>query len=104
MKAYLTYFKMRLIHSLQYRTAALAGVATQFFWGFMEIQLYRAFYAEHAEVFPMTLPSLVSYIWLRQAFLALFNTWTFENDLFRSILDGNVAYELLRPTDLYFMW
>ena len=104
MKAYLTYFKMRLIHSLQYRTAALAGVATQFFWGFMEIQLYRAFYQEHAEVFPMTLPSLVSYIWLRQAFLALFNTWTFENELFRSILDGNVAYELLRPTDLYFMW
>ncbi|MBQ3232420.1 MAG: ABC transporter permease [Clostridia bacterium] len=104
MKAYFTYFKMRLIHSLQYRTAAIAGVATQFFWGFMEIQLYRAFYQEHAEVFPMTLPSLVSYIWLRQAFLALFNTWTFENELFRSILDGNVAYELLRPTDLYFMW
>ncbi len=104
MKAYLTYFKMRLIHSLQYRTAALAGVATQFFWGFMEIQLYRAFYCEHANAFPMTLPSLVSYIWLRQAFLALFNTWTFENELFRSILDGNVAYELCRPANLYFMW
>ena len=34
----------------------------------------------------------------------LFNTWTFEGELFKSILDGNVAYELLRPTDLYFMW
>lgn len=104
MKAYFTYFKIRLIHSLQYRTAALAGVATQFFWGFMEIQLYRAFYAEHADAFPMTLSSLVCYIWLRQAFLALFNTWTFENELFRSIIDGNVAYELCRPTNLYFMW
>ena len=104
MKAYFSFFRMRLIHSLQYRTAALAGVATQFFWGFMEIQLYRAFYEEHADAFPMTLSSLVSYIWLRQAFLALFNTWTFENELFRNILDGNVAYELLRPTSLYGMW
>lgn len=104
MKAYLTYFKMRLIHSLQYRTAALAGVATQFFWGFMEIQLYRAFYSEHAQAFPMEMSSLVSYIWLRQALLALFNTWTFEGELFSSILNGNVAYELLRPTNLYFMW
>ena len=104
MKAYFSYFRMRLIHSLQYRTAALAGVATQFFWGFMEIQLYRAFYAEHSDAFPMPLSALVSYIWLRQAFLMLFNTWTFEGELFKSILDGNVAYELLRPTDLYFMW
>ncbi|MBR3928483.1 MAG: ABC transporter permease [Clostridia bacterium] len=104
MKAYFSYFRMRLIHSLQYRTAALAGVATQFFWGFMEIQLYRAFYSEHADAFPMTLSSLVSYIWLRQAFLMLFNTWTFEGELFKSILDGNVAYELVRPADLYFMW
>lgn len=104
MKAYFSYFRMRLIHSLQYRTAALAGVATQFFWGFMEIQLYRAFYTEHADAFPMPLSALVSYIWLRQAFLMLFNTWTFESELFKSILDGNVAYELCRPTDLYFMW
>lgn len=104
MRAYFTFFRMRLIHSLQYRTAALAGVATQFFWGFMEIQLYRAFYQEHANAFPMPLVALVNYIWLRQAFLMLFNTWTFEGELFKSVLDGNVAYELLRPTDLYFMW
>lgn len=104
MRACFSYFRMRLIHSLQYRTAALAGVATQFFWGFMEIQLYRAFYQEHAEAFPMALPALVSYIWLRQAFLMLFNTWTFETELFQSIQNGNVAYELLRPVDLYFMW
>jgi ABC-2 type transport system permease protein len=104
LKKYFAYFRLRLLHSLQYRTAAAAGIVTQFFWGFMEIQLYRAFYTEHAAVFPMEFEALAGYIWLRQAFLAFFNTWTFENELFRSILDGNVAYELLRPTDLYFMW
>ena len=104
MKAYFSYFRMRLIHSLQYRTAALAGVATQFFWGFMEIQLYRAFHLENTDTFPMEFKALVSYIWLRQAFLAFFNTWTFENELFQSILNGNVAYELVRPASLYGMW
>ena len=72
MKAYLTYFRIRLLNSLQYRAAALGGLITQFFWGFMEIQLYSAFYAEHADRFPMALPHLVSYIWLRQAFLTRF--------------------------------
>lgn len=104
MKSYLAFFRMRLVNGLQYRTAALAGIVTQFFWGFMEIQLYRAFYADHAAAFPMQFSHLVSYIWLRQAFLALLNTWTYENELFDMILNGNVAYELCRPTSLYGMW
>ena len=104
MKACFSFFRMRLIHTLQYRTAAWAGVFTQFFWGFMEIQLYRAFYADHAASFPMAFPHLVNYIWLRQAFLALFITWSYENELFDMILSGNVAYELCRPVSLYGMW
>lgn len=104
MKAYLSFFRMRLINGLQYRTAAYAGIVTQFFWGFMELKLYSAFYADHAAAFPMAFNRLVSYVWLRQAFLALFNTWTFEQELFDMIVDGNVAYELCRPASLYGMW
>ena len=44
MRACLAFFRMRLVNGLQYRTAAYAGIFTQFFWGFMEIQLYGAFY------------------------------------------------------------
>lgn len=103
-KAYLTYFRIRLLSSLQYRAAAWGGLVTQFFWGFMEIQLYGAFYAEHAANFPMELPHLVSYIWLRQAFLTLLNTWKFDGGIFTMILNGNVAYELCRPVSVYGMW
>lgn len=104
LKAYLAFFRLRMINTFQYRTAAWAGVFTQFFWGFMEIQLYRAFYAEHAAAFPMTLDALVSYIWLRQAFLAMLSTWIFEKELFSIVLDGNIAYELCRPVSVYGMW
>lgn len=104
MRACWTFFKMRLMNGLQYRTAAWAGIITQFFWGFMEIMLYKAFYEASPERFPMAFDHLVSYIWLRQGLLALLNSWTFEHDLFNLILNGNVAYELCRPVSLYGMW
>ena len=44
MKKYISFFRLRLVMGLQYRAAALGGVVTQFFWGFMEIIALRAFY------------------------------------------------------------
>ena len=43
-RKYLSFFRIRFVNSLQYRLAALSGAATQFFWGFMLIAMYRAFY------------------------------------------------------------
>jgi ABC-2 type transport system permease protein len=89
---------------LQYRAAALAGVVTQFTWGFMEILVYGAFYKADASLFPMTLTALGSYIWLQQAFLAFFMAWFMEEEIFEAIIDGNIAYELCRPISIYSMW
>jgi ABC-type uncharacterized transport system, permease component len=89
---------------LQYRTAALAGIATQFVWGFMEIKLFHAFKSSDPAAFPMEFGQLASYIWMQQAFLALFMTWFMENEIFDSIMDGNICYELCRPIDIYNMW
>lgn len=104
MKKYLSFFRMRFICGLQYRTAAYAGIVTQFAWGFMEILMFRAFYEANPDVFPMAFSQLSSYIWLQQAFLALFMTWFLEMDILSSIASGNVAYELVRPMNLYHMW
>lgn len=104
MKQYFTFFKMRFIAGLQYRVAALAGMSTQLVWGAMEILLYRAFYLEYPERFPMGLQALVSYIWLQQAFLSLFFAYAWENELFEAARTGTVAYELVRPVNIYGMW
>lgn len=104
MKQYWSFFKMRLMAGLQYRAAALAGMSTQFVWGAMEILLYRAFWLEHPERFPMGMEALSSYIWLQQAFLTLFALWNWEHDILESVKTGSVSYELLRPTDIYSMW
>lgn len=104
MKKYMSFFKIRFINSLQYRAAAYAGMATQFFWGFMEILIFAAFYKSNADSFPMKFHELSSYIWLQQSSIALFFIWFLDNELFSMIESGGVAYELCRPMDIYNMW
>lgn len=103
-RQYISFFRMRFIAGLQYRSAALAGIATQFVWGIMGLLMYKAFYEVNSEAFPMSFEALASYLWLQQAFLALFMTWFLENEIFQTITEGGIAYELCRPTDLYDMW
>ena len=104
MGMYLGLFRIRFINALQYRAAALAGVSTQFAWGFMEIFAFSAFYRSNPAAFPMEFSHTVSYIWMQQAFLALFMMWFWENDIAEAVLSGSIAYELVRPMDLYGRW
>lgn len=104
MKKYLSFFRIRFIAGLQYRAAALGGIATQFAWGGMTLLMFWAFYQNGENSFPMAFPELSSYIWMQQAFLAMFMTWFYDNEIFESITSGNIAYELCRPCDVYAMW
>jgi ABC-2 type transport system permease protein len=104
MKKYFSFFKIRFKAGLQYRTAAIAGIITQFFWGFMYLMMYKAFYASDPSSIPMPFDQLSSYIWLQQGLMALLFIWFWEGDIFSSIENGNIAYELCRPVSLYNMW
>ncbi len=104
MKAYYSLFKMRLLKGLQYRVAALAGISTQFFWGFMYIMIFQAFYGSTKALQPISLRELIQVIWLQQSFLVFIMLWYRDNELITLIVSGNIAYELCRPTDLYGFW
>ena len=104
MSMYIGVFRLRFIYALQYRAAALAGVSTQFAWGFMEIFAFDAFYKSNPAAFPMEFSHTVSYIWIQQAFLALFMLWFWEGDISDAIVGGQISYELVRPMDLYGRW
>ncbi len=88
---------------LQYRAAAIAGVWTQVFFGFVFIMVYEAFYASSPAPKPMTMPQLVTYVWLGQALLAML-PWNADSDVRVMVRSGAVAYELCRPVDLYALW
>lgn len=104
LKKYGSFFRLRFKMGLQYRAAAAAGIATQFVWGFMEIKVFYAFEMTDPDAFPMGFNQLASYIWLQQAFLAVFMTWFIETEILDSITDGNICYELSRPIDIYNLW
>jgi ABC-2 type transport system permease protein len=53
---------------LQYWAAAFAGLITQYFWGAIRLMIVAAFYAAATQAQPMSLPEVVAYIWLGQAF------------------------------------
>jgi len=104
MRAYISVFKLRMSTGLQYRTAALAGIATQFFWGFIIIMVFEAFYSQTAIEPPIALEQLIAYVWLQQAFLSFVALWFRDNELFQLITTGNIAYEMCRPTGIYGFW
>lgn len=104
MKKYFLFFKLRFATGLQYRMASVTALTTQVLWGLMECLAYKAIAEAMGENLPMDYPAIVSYIWLKEAFFAFFNTWAADNEIFSLIRDGGVAYELCRPVSVYSMW
>jgi ABC-2 type transport system permease protein len=103
MKPYLAIVAVRFQMLLQYRAAALAGVATQFFWGAIKVMVFMAFFESVTSPQPMTLSQVLVYVWLGQALLALL-PWNVDPEIAEHVRGGGVAYELLRPLDLYAFW
>ena len=119
LKPYFSYMKLRMICELQYRSAALAGMSTQFFFGFIYIMLYLAFYngtgsVEVSEIpiisilagpaTSISLQSMVTYLWLFQAFYYMVIIRQMDNELLDMIKNGNIAYEMCKPMNIYFTW
>src|SRR3954469_23717056 len=88
---------------LQYRAAAFAGFGTQLFWGAVRLMILGAFFAAGHGNAPMTLAQIAAYVWLGQALLGLL-PWNVDGELSEKMMTGAVAYELLRPLDLYAFW
>jgi len=103
MSGYAAVFSARFRMLLQYRAAALAGFGTQLFWGLIRVMIFEAFFASSSHAQPMRLDETITYIWLGQALFALLPFRT-DPDVSQMIRTGSVAYELVRPVDLYGFW
>ena len=103
MRPYWAVLAARFRMMLQYRAAALAGLATQLFWGLIRVMIFDAFYRSSTAAQPMTYSQTVSYLWLVQALLLLM-PMRLDWEIRAMVRDGTVAYELARPADLYWFW
>ena len=99
---YLSILRARFVLMLQYRAAALAGFATQCWWGVIKVMVLAAFYTGAAHQ-PISLAQAITYTWLGQAFLALL-PWQADEEISQAVESGNVGYERLRPVDTHLLW
>ncbi len=103
MTAYWAIFSARFRVLLQYRSAAIAGAATQLFFGLVRVMMFGVFYDSVTSPQPMSYPDVVTYIWLGQALLLL-AMFRADAEVSGMILSGAVLYELVRPINLYRLW
>ncbi len=103
MKTFSSILKMNLKEQFQYRTSAFSGALTQLFFGFMQISLFSAFL--HTGGSDFTIKQMASYIWLQQIFYTLFKYWDCcKYEISEKIVNGDIAYQLIRPMSLYSYW
>lgn len=103
MRAFLAIIHCRFTSIFQYRAAAFAGILTQVFWGIIKVMILTAFFAQTTSSQPMQLSQAINFIWLGQGLLLLL-PWNIDKELEAQVRNGNVAYELVRPVDIYWIW
>ncbi|MFH0130868.1 ABC transporter permease [Variovorax sp. VaC1] len=105
-RPYIAAFASRFLQMLQYRTAALAGFATQCWWGGIKVMVFAAFYGGTAIAgagSQMSLAQAITYTWLAQGLLVLL-PWLGDPEVGQAVRTGAVAYDRLRPVDAYALW
>jgi ABC-2 type transport system permease protein len=103
MKAYLAVVRLRMSILFQSRAGAISNIGTQIFWGALNCAVVSAFYHQTTSPQPLSLSQAITLIWLSQAMLPLL-PWVIDPELEHQVKNGNVAYELVRPIDLYWLW
>ncbi len=103
MKAYLSFIRLRFAVQLQYRAAVLASFITNTFFGFIRVMVILAFYASSSASQPMSMEQAVTYTWLTQVVFRML-PYNFDTEVLAMVRSGNIAYEMCRPLDLYFIW
>jgi len=88
---------------LTYRTANLAGLATNFFFGLLRAAVLLALFGTRQEVSGIQVSAAITFTGLSQATIAclsFFGWW----DLMLSVYSGDIAGDLLKPMGYFSFW
>ena len=104
MKIFGKFLKINILEEMQYKATFISGIICQFAFGFMYLFLYIAFF-ENGVPQNFNQSQMASYIWLGQAFFAMFNYGDLcKKEISQPIMTGNVSYQLLKPINIYDHW
>jgi len=103
MRLFYELVKLSFRLQLTYRTANLAGLATNFFFGLLRAAVLTALYGESREVAGFSLPAAITYTGLSQATIAclsFFGWW----EIMYSVYSGDISSDLLKPMNYFAFW
>jgi ABC-2 type transport system permease protein len=87
-----------------YRSAYIAGVLTNAFFGALRSFVYIALYGAGASVAGFSLSDAISYTWVTQSLISIGAGWIISRELTQSIKTGDVVTDLMRPWNFYGYW
>ena len=96
MRTFLHILKLSILQQTTYRTALIAGLVTNFFFGLFRAAVVVALYAGPGEVNGLSLAGALTFVAIGQAmiaFLLIFGTY----DLMATVYTGSIGSDLIRP-------
>jgi ABC-2 type transport system permease protein len=104
MRLYIELAKKSFQRQVAYRTATLAGLITNMFFGVLRASILIAVYnAQTSNVPDYSVRDAITYTGMTQAFIGAVALWGWF-DMIKSIKRGEVASDLSRPYDCYNFW
>lgn len=103
MRLFFRLVQLAVTQQITYRTALIAGLATNLFFGFMRVAVMLALYRGQTLVNGVSLEAAVTFVAVSQAsiaFLSLFGSY----EVMATVYDGSIAVDLLKPVGLFAYW
>lgn len=88
---------------MTYRMAMWAGLATNLFFGLLRAAVLLALYNGQPVVNGLTMEGALTYVAFSQALIAFLTVFG-SFDIMRTVYDGSISGDLLRPANFYFYW
>jgi viologen exporter family transport system permease protein len=103
MRVYIEVVKRAFQQQLAYRTANLAGLATNACWGALRSFVFLALFQSREVAASWNVSDTIDYVWFTQALImpVYFFNWS---DLANTIRTGEVVSDLAKPIDYYTFW
>lgn len=87
-----------------YRSAYVAGIITNAFFGALVSWVYIAVYGTGGAVAGLSLRDAISYSWATQAMISIGGGWIISTEIGSSIRSGDVVTDLYRPWSFFLYW
>jgi ABC-2 type transport system permease protein len=103
MRVYVEVARRAFQQHLAYRTANLAGLGTNAFWGVLRSFLFLGLFQGHQAAAGWNVHDAIDYVWLTQALIMPVYFWNWW-EIAATIRTGDVVSDLAKPIDYYAFW